>query len=112
MRALIAALSLLATTSPPPSATVTPQFMVGVWRSEAYSGIYHLRTDGSYFVRAWDMVDMGQWRIRRGHTLDLISRDQRGKEIHEFITIERAGDRVLHVHTKYQRELWTRQSGT
>jgi hypothetical protein len=113
MRALLAALCLLSAVPSRSSAvTVTPHFLVGVWRSENYSGFYHLRADGSYFVRAWDMVDTGQWRIRRGHTLELITRDQHGKALHEFITIERVGDRVLYVRTKYQKEVWTRQSGT
>ena len=111
MNALVAALSLFAATPSPSPPAVAPQFLVGEWRSENYGGTYHFRVNGTYFWHAWDMIDEGQWNIRGGHTLDLISRDQHGKPIHEFIVIERVVHETLYVRTKYQREVWLKQPG-
>ena len=106
MTAIIVAVSLMASTPSPAPPVVSPQFMVGEWRSENESGTYHFRANGTYFCHAWDMVEDGRWKLRDGHTLELIA----GKQ-HEIIVIDRVVHETLYVRTRYQKEVWLKQYG-
>jgi hypothetical protein len=91
MDAVIIAVSLLA--SPPSSAppVVSRQLLVGEWQSEQ-AGTYHFYTNGTYWWHAADMGDHGRWQLRGERTLDLMSRDERGKTTNNIIV----NDRVVH----------------
>jgi hypothetical protein len=112
MHALIVAMSLLAVTSSPViPPIVSPQFLFGEWRSENEGGTYHFRANGTYWWHAWDMGDEGRWRLRDGHTLELVSPGVNGKGSHQIIVIDRVVHETLYVRTPYQREVWLKQPG-
>jgi hypothetical protein len=106
MTALIVAVSLMASTPSPSPVVVSPQLLVGEWRSENEGGTYHFRPNGTYFWHAWDMVEDGQWKLRDGHTLELLAGKQR-----EIIVIDRVVHETLYVRTRYQKEVWLKQYG-
>ncbi len=111
MNAFIVAVSLMASTPSPSPAVVSPQLLVGEWRSENYGGTYHFRANGTYYWHAWDMGDEGRWRLRGGNTIELLSGDARGKTTREVILIDRVVHETLYVRTKYQKEVWLKQPG-
>ena len=111
MNALVAAISLFAATPSPSPPTVSPQFVVGEWRSENYGGTYHFRANGTYWWHAWDMGDEGRWRLRDGHTLELVSPGMNGQGSHQIIVIDRVLHETLYVRTPHQREIWLKQPG-
>jgi hypothetical protein len=110
MHVLVAAISLLAASPLPSAVAVSPQLLVGEWRSD-HGRTFHFRANGTYRWHVADVLDEGQWRLRTGHTLDLISEDQHGKTTHELIIIDRVVHETLYVHSNYQREIWLKQPG-
>jgi hypothetical protein len=110
MSAALFATLLLFTASPSPAPVVSPQLLVGKWRIES-GGLYYFRADGTWSCHFADVIDSGRWRLRDGHTLDLMSEDAHGKTTHEIIVIDRVVHETLYVRTKYQREVWLKQSG-
>jgi len=110
MHAIMLALSLMASTPSPSLPVVSPRLLVGEWQSEQ-GGTYHFRASGTYSWHGADEGWNGRWRLRYGHTLDLISEDEHNKAMHEFIVIERVVHETLYVRTKYQREVWLKQPG-
>jgi hypothetical protein len=110
MNALIMAMSLLLSSPSPLPAVVSPQLLVGEWRSEQ-GGTYHFYANGTYSWHAADMGDEGRWRLRGERTLDLMSQDAHGKTTHEMIVIDRVVHETLYVRTRYEREIWLKQAG-
>ena len=110
MNAIFIAMSLLALTPSPFPTVVSPQLLVGEWRSEQ-GGTYHFYANGTYFWHAADMIDRGRWQIREGHTLDLMSPDAHGKTIHDIIVIDRVVHETLSVRTRYDTQVWLKQPG-
>jgi hypothetical protein len=110
MSAALLATLLLVTATPCPAPVASPQLLVGKWRIEN-GGLYYFRADGTWSCRAADMIDSGRWRLRGGHTLELMSEDAHGKTTREIIVIDRIVHETLYVRTKYQREAWLEQPG-
>ena len=107
MIAITLAVSLMAATpSPSPRATVSPQFMVGEWRSEEEGGTYHFRANGTYYWHSLDVGENGRWRLRNGNRLELVVGDSR-----EIIAIDRVVHETIYVHKKHQKEIWLKQPG-
>ena len=102
-------LLLLGATSSPAPVISTP-LLVGKWRIEG-DGLYQFRADGTWSCRAADMIDTGRWKLRDGHTLDLISDHAQAKTAHDVIVIDRVVHETLYVRTKYGREVWLKQPG-
>ena len=111
MNALILAVSLFAATPSLPPPVVSPQLLVGEWRSENEGGTYHFRANGTYYWHAWDMADEGTWRLRDGHTLELVSPGVSGNGSRQIILIDRVVHETLYVRTRYQKEVWLKQYG-
>jgi hypothetical protein len=111
MKAIMIAVSLMASTPSPSPVVVSPQLLVGEWRSENEGGTYHFRANGTYWWHAWDMGDEGRWRLRDGHTLELVSPGVHGKGSREIIVIDRVAHETLYVRTRYQKEVWLKQYG-
>jgi hypothetical protein len=104
------AMSLLLSSPSPSPAVVSRQLLVGKWRIEN-DGLYYFRPDGTWSCHFADVIDSGRWRLRGGHTLELMSEDGHGKTTHEIIVIDRVVHETLYVRTKYQREVWLKQPG-
>jgi hypothetical protein len=111
MKSFLLAISLLAATPSPAPPQISPQFLVGEWRSENEGGTYHFRADGTYWWHAWDMRDQGRWRLRDGNTLELLRPGVSGEQGRDLIAIERVVHETLYVRTRYQREVWLKQYG-
>jgi|ERR1051325_5461602 len=106
MNAFLLAISLLAATPSPPPPQVSPQLLIGEWRSEQEGVYYYFRANGTYFRGAADIWDDGRWKLRDGHTLELVS----GRR-HEIIAIDRVVHETLYVRTAQQGEVWLKQPG-
>src|SRR2546423_9937312 len=110
------AISLLATTLSPSPPQIPPQFLVGEWRSETDPGTYHFRANGTYYWHSLDVGDEGRWRLRDGHTLELVSAGVNGKGSRQIIMIDRVAHETLYVRVEYQRayqrEVWLKQYGS
>ena len=113
MKTFLLAISLLAAIPSPSPPQIAPQFLVGEWRSENEGGTYHFRANGTYYWHAWDMGDEGRWRLRDGHTLELVSPGVNGSR--QIIMIDRVVHETLYVRVQYQRvyerEVWLKQYG-
>jgi hypothetical protein len=103
MNVLIIALSLFAATPSPSAAIVSPQLLVGEWRSEQ-GGTYHFHANGTCSFHAADEGWDGQWKLNGGRQLELLF----GKD-REIIVIDRVVHETLYVRTKYQGEVWRKQ---
>lgn len=110
MHAIVLALSLLASSSSTSPPVVSPQLLVGKWRIEN-DGLYFFRANGTWECRAADIIDGGRWKLRDGHTLELIIEYFRSKPTHEIIVIDRVVHETPYVRRKYQREVWLKQPG-
>jgi hypothetical protein len=106
MKTLLLTVSLLAATPSPPPPQVSPQFLVGEWRSEQDGVYYHFHANGTCFRGAADIWQDVRWKLRDGHTLELGEGKQR-----EIIVIDRVVHETLFVRTRYQREVWLKQPG-
>ena len=101
---------LLFTATPSPAPVISSQLLVGKWRIEN-DGLYFFRANGTWECRFADVIDGGRWKLRDGHTLELITEHFHGKPTHEMIVIDRVVHETLYVRTKYQREVWLKQPG-
>jgi hypothetical protein len=109
--ALLASVLLFtATSSPALAPVVSPQLLVGKWRIEN-SGLYFFHADGTWECRVADMIDAGRWKLRNGHTLDLLTEHFQSKTTHDVIVIDRVVHETLYVRTRYGREVWLKQPG-
>jgi hypothetical protein len=100
---LLATLVLLAATlSPAP--VLSPKLLVGEWHIEN-GGTYHFRADGTWSCHFADVIDTGRWKLRSGHTLDLMSEDAHRNTTHNIIVIDRVVHETLYVRTKCGREV-------
>lgn|SRR5438105_6439492 len=115
MNAFLLAICLLAESPSPSPAQVSPQFLVGEWRSETDPGTYHFRANGTYYWHSLDVGDEGRWTLRDGHTLELVSPGVNGKGSRQTIMIDRVVHETLYVRVQYQREfekeVWLKQYG-
>jgi hypothetical protein len=110
MHVLVMAMSLLAANPSASPVVVSPQLLVGEWHSDK-GRTFHFRANGTYWWHVADVSDEGRWRLRGGHTVDLISRDQHGRTTRELIAIDRVVHETLYVHSNYHRETWLKQPG-
>ena len=110
MHALMLAMSLLVSTPSPSPVAVTPQLLIGEWQSQQ-GGTFHFRANGTYWWHGADIRDEGRWRLRDGHTLELLSEDARGKTSRDTIVIDRVVHETLYVRTRYQSDVWLKQPG-
>ena len=101
---------LVFTATPSPVPVVLPQLLAGKLRLEE-SGLYLFRTDGTWECRVADMIDAGRWKLRNGHTLELIAEHFRSKPTREIIVIDRVVHETLYVRTRFGREVWLKQPG-
>jgi hypothetical protein len=115
MKAILLAISLLAASPSPSPPQIPPRFLVGEWRSENEGGTYHFRANGTYYWHSFDVGDEGRWRLRDGHTLELVSPGVSGKGSRQIIMIDRVVHETLYVRVEYQRayqrEVWLKQYG-
>jgi hypothetical protein len=105
MNASVITACLLLATAPPSAPLVSPQLLIGEWRSEQ-GGTYHFYGNGTYSWHAADMIEDGRWRLRDGRQIELIAGNQR-----EIIVIERVVHETLYVQHLGQRETWLKQPG-
>jgi hypothetical protein len=106
MNAFLLSVSLLAATPSPVALQVSPQFLVGEWRSEEAGVYYYFHANGTCLRGAADMWQDTRWKLRDGHTLELGEGKQR-----EIVVIDRVAHETLYVHNRYQREVWLKQPG-
>ncbi len=115
MNAFLLAISLFAATPSASPPQMSPQFLVGEWRSETEPGTYHFRANGTYYWQSLDVGDEGHWRLRDGHTLELVSPGVNGKGSRQIIIVDRVVHETLYVRVKYERtyqkEVWLKQPG-
>jgi len=110
MSATLLAMLLLFTATPSAAPVVSSQLIVGKWRIEN-DGLLYFRADGTWECHSADIINGGRWRLRSGHTLDLMSEDAHGKTRHDIIVIDRVVHETLYVRTRYEREVWLKQPG-
>src|SRR5262249_44501356 len=110
MEAVIIAMSLLAASPSPAPPVVSKQLLVGEWQSE-HGGTFHFSANGTYWWHGADIRDEGRWSLRDGHTLELLSKDARGKTSRDTIVIDRVVHETLYVRTRYQNDVWLKQPG-
>ena len=92
-------------------------FLIGEWRSDQ-NVTYHLYRDGTFWWHIADEGDMGRWKLRTQHQLELVSYNDSSKKTfgrsphRELVLVDRVEKDIMYVRRAGHREKWVKLEET